>query len=154
MAILLILNLIPQSNGWLILTWMFIKQFQFLKTERERESKCDRVRKQWISRNFLFCEYIFKSFFYLGWKIAMINLIIVQTVDKVKLLKWDWTEGNNVLINELRLFSDWVIDFNGTSTHLGLFYAQSLGNCNHCMYIFYAVFLKRFFVFILLSPVE
>ena len=30
----------------------------------------------------------------------------------------------------------WLLDFNGMSTCLQLFYAQKLGNCVHCMYIF------------------
>ena len=40
---------------------------------------------------------------------------------------WDW-----------RLKFKWrcLTDFNGISTHLGLFYPQRLGNCIHCMYIY------------------
>ena len=29
-----------------------------------------------------------------------------------------------------------MINFSGLSTHLGLFYASSLGNCIYCMFIF------------------
>ena len=32
-------------------------------------------------------------------------------------------------------WSLWVIDFDGISTHLGLFYAKKLENCVHCSYI-------------------
>ena len=29
-----------------------------------------------------------------------------------------------------------IIDFNGMSTHLGLFYAEKWVNCIHCMFIY------------------
>ena len=35
----------------------------------------------------------------------------------------------------IRVNYDWLIDFNGMSTHLGLFYASRLENCIHYTFI-------------------
>ena len=35
-----------------------------------------------------------------------------------------------------RCLFDWLIDFNGMSARLGLFYAERLENCFHCTFIF------------------
>ena len=51
-------------------------------------------------------------------------------------------------------FADWLINLNGMSTCLELFYALTLGNCIHCTFIFTffeLLFLKSFFAH---GPIE
>ena len=44
-------------------------------------------------------------------------------------------KAGNLLNAPRNFFYGWLIDFNGISTHLGLFYASRLGNHIHCMFI-------------------
>ena len=51
------------------------------------------------------------------------------------------------LISSIIRLVDWFIYFNFKSTYLGLFYAERLGNCAHCTFIFtffVQIFPKRF----------
>ena len=49
----------------------------------------------------------------------------------------------------LKLYNSWLINFNGMLIHIGLFYAQRLGNHIHSyIYIFHSCFIRAFFAHI------
>ena len=55
-------------------------------------------------------------------------------------LKWAYTQISVHIFSKIsEIISqpfNWLINFNVMSTRLGLFYAQKLGNCVHCTFIF------------------
>ena len=44
--------------------------------------------------------------------------------------------NNFLTVIKKKLLCAYLVDFNGISTHLGLFYSLKLGNCVHCTFIF------------------
>ena len=70
---------------------------------------------------------------------------------KLLFLQYKWVPSS-MKINFLRPFSnivkhiDWLLDINAMSTLLVLFYAQRLGNCTHCTFLFtYFVYYRKSF---------
>ena len=62
-------------------------------------------------------------------------------------VSWHGKQISNVSLFRYVSAVDWLVDFNGMSTHVGVFHAERLGNCIHSMSIFIffvQLFLKRF----------
>ena len=64
------------------------------------------------------------------------NVVIKNNKDEDKSTKTSWNNENTFLENVKSYVESWkLIDFNGMTTHLELFYVERLRNCLHCTLI-------------------
>ena len=81
----------------------------------------------------------------------MFEKSVLLRKEKSRKIRWPFKRGwleshtERVQLNKI----DWLIDFNGMSSRLGLFYDKRLGNWTHCTFIyrFFVLFFVCLFLF-------